>query len=385
MPSNVNALNKDGLSAVEYAVKMAAERFLRMGNIFFEDGCRFGEGHNHIHMDCSIGDFQGEYQYYIKELLKNDYIRVHGMFGLTVSSNRKYLIHTHLDFRNSDLHFDITPGMKALHKLTKSGFQGKKNDSIVKSLLQILLSNDSGNLKDAVKAQGLVVAIEVRKGWLSWEGCWLFNPSDKTKEAGCALRELFVKHSASALYSVERYIRVLHREYKSFNLSDVRDALKSKFGITPYLWGTVLAFAGLRNHNDERINKLRSICTVIDKEICPFFFGGIQLCIDRKAEQKIPADVWDLVFEFAGLSASIKTQDAEESMGPLYTREQMMARYRTNQSDGDAVGEESSSRSSDSSSDEEDTGNENEGEVSGSDGNDIDGNSSGSSKRQRST
>jgi hypothetical protein len=221
----------------------------------------------------------------------------------------------------------LSPGTEALGRLCYSGCDG--ND-LVKPLLFIILNKDSGNLKDVIKAQGLVIAVD------TVEQCWAFDPSLMSTEAGNILRMFFVKHSASALYTLERYIRLLHREYYSFNLIDVGDLLDDRYGLIPPLWYKVLAFAGYRNDNDEHINQLRTICTVIDDQIRRFFFGGIQACMSRKFDQEIPASVWELVFEFAGLSASIKNDDVEVSMGPLYIREEESSSSEMDQSDNDS-------------------------------------------------
>jgi hypothetical protein len=298
MHANVNALNKDGLSALEYAVQIAARRSEHAGRL------------------VARNSREKEFQYYINKLLASEYIRVHSMFGVAVSSNdaEKYLSPKQLDLsENSTDRFNLSPGMKVLTRLC---YKCRYGNDLVKSLLSMLLNEDSGNLKDVIKAQGLVIAVD------TVEQCWAFDPSYMSMEVGSVLRMLFVKYSASALYTVERYIRLLHREYYSFNLTEVGDLLDDRYGLIPPLWHKVLAFAGYRNDNEKHINQLRTICTVIDKQIRPFFFGGIQACISRKVEQEIPGPVWELVFEFAGLSASIKSDDVEVSMEPLYIREE---------------------------------------------------------------
>ena len=127
MHANINTLNRDGQSVLEFAVQMASNRFQRMPNIFFSDGGRFGERTARgslIHMDGAIGKYISEYQHYIEKLLQSEYIRSNGMFGLCVlpHGEEKYLIPKQLDHRRkSILDYSLSSGMKPLLHLCKSG------------------------------------------------------------------------------------------------------------------------------------------------------------------------------------------------------------------------------------------------------------------------
>ena len=149
---------------------------------------------------------------------------------------------------------------------------------------------------------------------------------------------------------------------------DVGDALCHRHALTPSLWGEVLSYTGYRNDKESQLTLLKNIGKVIDEEIVHFFFGGIQACMNRNLEQEAPTNVWGLIFEFAGLGTKLSKDDLDESMGPLYTRQQLMARYGNDESDEDEgrsedrsgssnnEGDNSTGENSSDSSDDDDSG-----------------------------
>lgn len=257
--------------------------------------------------------------------------------------------------------------MKALYDLSKSAHKDHVNGWMVKQLLAILLTEDSGNLKDALKAQSLAIAIYFRHDFGDYV-FWMFNPRTLTKRAGGEMRKFFVRHAASALYSVERYIQVLHQEFGRYSLCDVGEELSQKYDLATPLWSKILAFTGFRNDNHKDITRLCNTCEVINTEVVPFFFGCIQACLNRTFELKVPSIAWDLIFDFAGLNAKNFTGDLDGSMGPLYTRAQLMARYRHDEAEVEESDETGSdANESDSSNDDVDESSDGE---SGSDSDD---------------
>ena len=237
--ANINSLNKDGLSALDLAVKMAALRCRVAGNIVFRDGSRFGQK-----IDISISTYESDYPTGIGKLMKSPFIRIHNTFGLNVSAlnDEKFVIPKQLDHNKKlSLDWSMPPGMKALHDLSESAYkdQDHVNGWMVEQLLGILLTEDSGNLKDALKAQSLAIAIYSRYDYC--EVRWMFNPRALNKKAGGALRKLFVRHAASALYSVDRYVQVLHQEFGRYSLRDVGEELSRKYNLATPLWSKILA------------------------------------------------------------------------------------------------------------------------------------------------
>eukprot|EP00956_Cyclotella_meneghiniana_P027851 scaffold63518_cov42-Cyclotella_meneghiniana.AAC.5 len=304
---NINSLNKDGLSALEVAVKMAVDRCLKASNIVFSDGSRYGSN-----QDGSIFQYHYDFPRSIQQLMDNPFIRIYRMFGLSVSALNgvKCLIPKQLDINQKlSLDWSLPPGLKILHELIKSIGRDRENDKMAESISTILLSKDSGNLKDSLKAQSLVIAIYSSYDSFAFNDnvkvCWMFNPCASTKGAGGEMRKFFVQHAASALYSVKRYIQILHQEFRRYSLCDVGEELCKTYDLPTPLWKKILAFTGFRNDNHKHITRLCNTCEVIDMEVVPFFFGCIQACLDRTLELRVPSIAWDLIFDFAGLNAKI--------------------------------------------------------------------------------
>jgi hypothetical protein len=308
----VNSCNGDGLSVLEYALLMATERIRTMGQIFFErGGFNFDEC-----IDTSISVYAEDYPSNIQKLLGCKHLRVHSTFGVVMTSNKegKYLMPEQLVHRERKSILNLTPskGMEVFikictecYRLSKKG----KRDTIVRSILR----DNVGQLPDGVKAQSMSVCISFNYGRAEW----IFNPSTlRDKKVGTIVREFFVKHADSALYAIQRYTNIIHREYHDSLLCDVRDALFQKNSLTSKLWKDILAYAGYRNENKNRLVKLSGLNDTVHNSVLPFFYGGIQSCIDRKLGEQVPADAWDLIFQFSGLRLSFP-KNLDEILGPM--------------------------------------------------------------------
>ncbi len=64
-----------------------------------------------------------------------------------------------------------------------------------------------------------------------------------------------------------------------------------------------------------RLPRLSGLNATVHDSVLPFFYGGIQSCIDRKLDEQVPADAWDLIVQFSGLRLSFP-KNLDEILGP---------------------------------------------------------------------
>lgn len=308
--AHINSCNEDGHSVLEYALRMAMARLSKIDSIIFNGYKAFDE-----YRDCSIMIYAEDYPSNIQKLLGCKHLRVHSTFGVVMTSNEggNYLMPellVHRERRTSILNLTPTKGMEVFIKICTQGYRmsGGKRDTIVNAILR----DNVGQLPDSVKAQSMSVCISSQS-----RGEWIFNPSKLSdKKIGAVMRKFFVKHADSALYAIQRYSSIIHREYDESLLCNVRDALCERHSLSSKLWKNILAYAGYRNENSYRLARLSSLNDTIQNSVLPFFYGGIQSCVDRKLEEHVPADTWGLIFQFAGLLPSFP-KNLDEILGPL--------------------------------------------------------------------
>lgn len=322
--AHINSCNEDGHSVLEYALEMAMERFSKMGRICFLT--RAGVQSFDECIDISISTYAEDYTLNIQKLLECKHLRLHSTFGVVMISNEEgnYLMPQQLVRRDrtSILNSAPTKGMEVFRKICTTRYVrtgetainpwGEMRDKIVNAIL----SNNVGQLPDGVKAQSMSICISSQSR-LIFNPEWVFNPSKLTdKKVGAIARKFFVKNANSALYAVQRYTSIIHREYDEILLCNVRDALFERHSLSSKLWKNILAYAGYRNENNSRLTRLSGLNDTIQNTVLPFFYGGIQSCIDRKLEEHVPADAWNLIFQFAGLRRSFP-KNLDEILGPL--------------------------------------------------------------------
>uniref|UniRef100_A0A7S2Q2D3 MYND-type domain-containing protein n=1 Tax=Skeletonema marinoi TaxID=267567 RepID=A0A7S2Q2D3_9STRA len=307
--AHINSCNEDGHSVLEYALQMAMARLRKIDSIIFVGYKAFDECY-----DCSKIDYAEDYPSNIQKLLRCKNLRVHSTFGIVMTSNEEgnYLMPEQLVHRERRSILNLTPtkGMKVFIKLCTQYYRmsGGKRDTIVNAILM----DNVGQLPDSVKAQSMSVCISSQS-----RGEWIFNPCKLSdKKIGAVVRKFFVKHADSALYAIQRYTSIIHREYDESLLCNVRDALCERHSLSSKLWKNILAYAGYRNENSSRLERLSDLNDTIQNSVLPFFYGGIQSCVNRKLEEHVPADAWGLIFQFAGLRPSFP-QNLDEILGPL--------------------------------------------------------------------
>jgi hypothetical protein len=322
--AHVNSCNENGHSVLEYALQMAMARLSKIGEppfqpklgakIFFND--RDGSYmHFNKRCDSSILEYTYDYSSNITKLLGCKHLRVHGTFGIVMISNKggNYLMPEKLVHRKRTSILNLTPtkGMEVFIKICTQGgnnMAGGERDLIVGAMLR----DNVGQLPDSVKAQSMSVCITSQS-----QGEWIFNPSKlRDKMVGATVRKFFVKHADSALYAIQRYTSIIHHEYNDGLLCNVRDALCERHALSSKLWKNILAYAGYRNENNSRLARLSGLNDTIQNSVLPFFYGGIQSCVDRRLQEDVPTDAWGLIFQFAGLSPSFP-KNLDEILGPL--------------------------------------------------------------------
>ncbi len=347
--AHINACNQSGHSVLEYALQMAMERLDKIDRITFTDA--FGEGKTYSfdqRIDCSIGSYAEDYPDNIQKLLECKYLRLHNTFGVVMMSNEEgnYLMPEQLVHRERISSILLTPtkGMEVFRNLCTQVYsmsQGRRD-----KIVDALLSHNTGQLPDGVKAQSMSVCF-----FPLWRRKWTFNPPElRDKKIGAIVRKFFVKHADSALYAVQMYTSIVHREYEEILLCNVRDALCEKYSISSKLWKDILAYAGYRNDNRSRLEKLSYLNDTIQNSVLPFFYGGIQSCVDRKLGDHVPADAWCLIFQFAGLSPSFH-KNLDEILGPLVEESEDEDDESSSASNEDS--DSGSDKNSDSGSDED--------------------------------
>ena len=311
--AHVNSCNQHGHSVLEYALQMAMERLDKIDFIIFNDA--YGKGKTYSFdetSDCSILTYARDYPKNIQKLLECKYLRLHNTFGVVMMSNEEgnCLMPQQLVRRERQSTL-LTPtkGMEVFIKLCTQVYRMSRGgrDTIVDALL----SHNCGQLPDSVKAQSMSVCFSPL-----WRRKWIFNPPElRDKKIGTIVRKFFVKHAGSALYAIQRYTSIIHLEYEEILLCNVRDALCEKYSLSSKIWKDILAYAGYRNDNRSRLATLSDLNDTIQNSVLPFFYGGIQSCIDRKLEEHVPADAWCLIFQFAGLRPRFR-KNLDEILGP---------------------------------------------------------------------
>lgn len=316
--AHINSCNEDGLTVLEYALQMAMVRLSKIGEppnqpdldiITFNNWARFDKCR-----DTSIFVYAGDYSTNIKKLLKCTHLRVHGMFGIVMISNvgGNYLMPEQLVSREGISSLDWTPS-KGMNEFIKICTQGGKDMSFGERfrIVNAILSNSVGQLPDSVKAQSMLCISPQSQEWT-------FNPAKMAdKKVGAVVRKFFVKHAKSALYAIQRYNSVIHREYHESLLVNTRNVLCQRHSLSRQLWTNILAYAGYRLDNESCLRRLSGLNDSIQNSVLPFFFGCIQACIDRRLQEDVPAVTWELIFQYAGLRPISFPNNLDEILGPI--------------------------------------------------------------------